>query len=106
LGLYDRITENHFLEQSIKITHLAKKYYDYYRNIGGIYGWGTSIRIDFMIVACASFYSLDIVYSADNKTMLGKHALKAYHHINIKESLRTPGFLKYDDLLMKFRNSG
>jgi len=104
LGLYDRITGNHFLKHSIKITNLAKKYYNYYRKLGGIYGWDTTIRIDFMIVACASFYGLDVVYSGDNKTLLGKHALKAYKHINLKENYRTPEFLKYEDLLKKFRN--
>jgi len=104
LSLYDRITGNHFLEHSLKITNLARKYYNYYRNLGGIYGWDTSIRIDFMIVACASFYGLDIIYSADNKTLLGKHALKSYKHINLKENLRTPNFLEYSDLLKKFRN--
>ena len=104
LSLYDRITGNHFLEHSIKITTLAKKYYDSYRNLGGIYGWDTTIRVDFMIVACASFCGLDVVYSADSKTLLGKHALKSYKHINLKENLRTPNFLKYQDLLGKFRN--
>ena len=104
LSLYDRITENHFLENSIKITALARKYCDYYRNLGGIYGWDTSIRIDFMIVACASFHGLDVVYSADSKTLLGKYSLKAYKHINIKENLRTPNFFKYEDLLEKFRS--
>jgi len=58
-----------------------------------------------MIVACASFYSLDIIYSEDNKTLIGKTALKAYNHINIKENLRTPGFLKYNDLVNKFREA-
>jgi len=104
LNLYDRITGNRFLENSIKITNLARKYYDYYRKVGGIYGWDTSIRIDLMVVACASFHGLDVVYSADNKTLLGKHALKAYKHINLKENLRTPSFLKYEDLLRKLRN--
>ncbi len=104
LTLYDRITGKHFLENSVQITNLAKKYYDYYRNQGGIYSWDTSIRIDFMIVACASFYNLDIIYSEDNKTLIGKTALKAYNHINIKENLRTPSFLKYNDLLKKFRD--
>ena len=94
----------HFLEHSIEITILAKKYYDCYRNFGGIYGWDTSIRIDFTIVACSSFNGLDVVYSGDNKTLLGKHALKSYKHINMKENLRTPDFLKYEDLLKKFRS--
>ena len=104
LGLYDEITGKHFLEHSIKITNLARKYYDCYRKLGGIYGWDTSIRIDIMIVACASFHGLDVVYAADNKTLLGKHALKAYKHINLKENLRTPDFLNYENLLRKFRN--
>lgn len=104
LNLYDRITGNHFLQHSIKITNLARKYYDYYRKLGGIYGWDTSIRIDFMIVACATFHKLDVVYSADNRTMHSKHSLKAYKHINLKENLRIPTFLSYEDLLRKFRN--
>ncbi|MBI2124636.1 hypothetical protein HYT92_02480 [Candidatus Pacearchaeota archaeon] len=51
LRLYDGITGNHFLKNSIEVANLARKYYDCYRNLGGIYGWDTSIRIDFMIVA-------------------------------------------------------
>lgn len=104
LSLYDHITGSHFLEDSIRITNLARRYYDCYRNLGGIYNWDTSIRIDFMIVACASFHELDIIYSEDNKTLVGKTALKAYKHINLKENLRTPSFLGYKDLLKKFRD--
>lgn len=104
LGLYDRITEGRMLQDSLDIHHIAKKYYDLYRENGGIYSWDTSIRIDFMLVACASKYGLDIVYSADKKTLLSKAALTAYKHVNIKENLRTPGFLLYEDLLLKFRN--
>ena len=83
---------------------LARKYYDHYRNTGGIYGWDTNIRIDFMIVSCGSINGLDFVYSGDQRTMLGKIAIKSYRHINIKENLRTPNFLDYRGLLMKFRN--
>ncbi len=105
LDLYDRITGKHFFEHSIKITNIAKKYYDSYRNSGGVHGWDTNIRIDFMIVACASFKGLDVVYSGDTKTLLCKNALKAYKHVNLKENLRTPNMLKYSDLMKKFRNS-
>jgi len=104
LSMYDRITGKHILKHSLKITYLAKKYYDCYRNLGGIYGWDTSIRIDFVIVACASLYGMDVICSADKKTMLGKQARKAYQHINVHESLRTPYFLKYAELIEKFRN--
>lgn len=105
LEMYDRITEGHFLKDSIEINNLAMKYYNQYRHLGGIYNWDTNIRVDFMIVACASFYGLDIVYSDDQRTMLGKTALKAYQHININERLRSPNFLKYIDLLKQFRSS-
>jgi len=103
LSMYDRITGNHLFQNSAKITNLAKKYYDYYRYQGGIYGWDTNIRIDFMLVACASLHGLDIIYSADDRTLLSKKALKSYKHINIKENLRTPEFLDYVSLLRKFR---
>ncbi len=104
LNMYDRVIGNHFLKNSIKITNLAKKYYNYYRHLGGIYNWNTSVRVDFMIVACASFHGLEVIYSGDNKTLMGKMSIKAYNHINIKENLRTPYFLKYEILLKKFRN--
>ena len=103
LEMYDRITGGHYLRNSIEITLLAKKYFDHYRNLGGTYGWDTNIRVDFMIVAGGSFHGLDIVYSDDQRTMLGKDAMKAYQHINLNEKLRTPNFLKYADLLNQFR---
>lgn len=105
LCLYDRITQNHFFENSIHITELAKKYHNCYRNFGGIYGWETNIRIDFMIVACASINGLDIVYSEDRRTLGGKAALKSYKHINLKENLRTPNLYSYSDLIFKYRNT-
>lgn len=104
LSLYDDITGKHILKHSLKITNLAKKYYNSYRNNGGIYGWDTNIRIDFMVVACATFLGLDMVYSNDSKTMFGKCAIKSYHHINLKDNFRTPNFLKYKDLMYKFNN--
>lgn len=104
LQLYDKLTGNHLLPNSAKVNHIAKKYYDYYRILGGGYSWETSIRIDFMIVACASIHGLDVIYSADNKTMSNKIAIKTYHHINSNENLRTPQFLNYAELLRKFRN--
>ena len=97
------LQKGHFLKNSIAITSLAMKYFNHYRNLEGAYGWDTNIRIDFMIVACASFNGLDIVYSDDQRTMIGKIAMKAYRHINLNENLRTPNFLLYGDLLNKCR---
>ncbi len=103
LSLYDDLTDGHIFKNSIRINSLARRYYDYYRNLGGMYGWDTNIRIDFMIVACASINGLDVVYSNDAKTLLAKSSIKSYHHINLKENLRTPNLLKYKDLLTKYR---
>ncbi len=103
LQLYDAITGNHLLPNSAAINHLAKKYYDYYQHLGGSYLWETSIKIDFLLVACVSMHRLDVVYSADAKTLMNKTALKAYNHINRGESIDTPHFLKYEELVEKFR---
>ena len=99
LELYDNLTEERMLQDSLRIEQIARKYYENYRKNCGMYGWDTSIRIDFMIVACASFHGLDIVYSADNKTLHSKPAMKSYNEINLSEDLRTPNLLTYEDLL-------
>ena len=103
LAMYDRIIGKHHLLDSEVIFYLARKCHEQYRRLGGTYGWHTSIKVDFMIVACASINGLDLICSADNKTLLANKAQEAYDHINISENLRTPKFLKYEHLLKKFR---
>ncbi len=103
LHLYDAITGSRLLPNSTAVNHLAKKYYDYYLHLGGGYAWETSIRIDFLLVACASMHQLDVVYSNDAKTLMNKTALKTYAHINRKENKPTPRFVKYEELIEKFR---
>lgn len=79
------------------------KFYSAYRELGGIRNWNhTNIDVDFTIVACASFYHLDIVISDDQKTLLSKPALKAYKHICIKDGLWNPNFWKYSDLRIRY----
>lgn len=101
LCLYDELTCGRYLQESIKINGIALKFYNAYRNFGGIKNW-TDINVDFTIVACASHYKLDVVVSDDSKTMLSKSAMKAYKHIALKEGLRNPNFWKYSDLKMKY----
>jgi hypothetical protein len=86
LNLYDGITGGRYLKDSLQIHRLAMKFYNAYREFGGIQNWNKSnIDIDFTIVACASFYELNIVVSDDSKTMISKSALKAYKRICVKE---------------------
>lgn len=98
LQVYDTITKGHYLYESIKIDKLALKFYNQYRNEGGIKNWKSNIKIDFTIVACACINNLDVVCSDDASSMVSKSALKAYRHIAIKESLRMPNFWRYADL--------
>ena len=101
LSLYDRLTHGRYLSESIKIDRLALKYYNVYRLYGGIHTWH-EMRVDFTLVACATYYNLDIVYSEDKKTLASKTALKAYKHVNSQDNFRTPTFFTYSDLLLKF----
>ena len=103
LGLYDNLTSGRYFKDSIQIHKLANKFYNAYRQFGGIQNWeDANIDVDFTIVACASFYKLDIVVSDDQKTLLGKPALKAYKHICIKEGCWHPNFWKYKDLRVRY----
>jgi len=103
LNLYDELTKGRYLKDSLKINKLALKFYNAYRGFGGIRNWNeTNIDVDFTIVACASFYKLDVVISDDSKTMFSKEARKAYKHIALKEGMWHPNFWKYSDLKTKY----
>lgn len=104
LSLYDKLTKSRYLYDSLEIQRLAMKFYNSYRNFGGIRSWqDTNIDVDFTIVACASIYKLDLVISDDSKTLLSKPALKSYRHICVKEALWQPNFWKYSDLKLRYR---
>lgn len=104
LNIYGGITAGKYLKDSLQIHKLAMKFYNAYREFGGIRNWDkTNIDVDFTIVACAMFYKLDIVVSDDSKTMLNNQALKAFKHISIKEALRQPIFWKYSDLKLRYK---
>lgn len=103
LNLYDGITSGRYLKDSLQIHKIAMKFYNSYREFGGIRNWDkTKINIDFTIVACATFYKLDVVVSDDSKTMLSKPALKAFKHICVKEGFWHPNFWKYSDLRTRY----
>lgn len=104
LGFYDELTGGRYLKDSIQLHSLALKFYTAYRNFGGIVNKDKSnIEVDFTIVACATFYKLDLVISDDQKTLLSKPALKAYKHICIKDGLWQPNFWKYSELRIRYR---
>lgn len=97
MAAYDLITNGKFLRHSIEIDKLAKKYYSYFKKLGGTHNW-ENINTDFTIVACASKFGMDIVYSEDKHSMLHKTSIKAYRHINPANGYRSPDFFKYENL--------
>jgi hypothetical protein len=104
LSTYDKLTKGKYLKDSLQIYRVAMKFYNAYREFGGIKNWQKSnIDIDFTIVACASFYKLDLVISDDQRTLMSKSALKAYKHVCAKEAMWKPNFWKYSDLKLRFK---
>lgn len=88
LELYEFLVKDHDLEITGLINYLAEEYLKCCKEISKVSK--EKLQNDFLIVACASFYSLDIVVSEDNRTMFSEEALKAYRKVNMKEQLRTP----------------
>lgn len=99
LNLYDSIVKNHNLELIDELNEIADSYYRAYREFGGSKS-KESIITDFNIVACASFYNMDIVVSSDEKSMTTENALRAYKLVNSILKKRTPEFIDY----IKLRN--
>ncbi len=56
------------------------------------------MRTDFIIIACASLNNIDLVFSEDKKSMLGKYCIDAYKTINLQKNIRTPAFYTYKQL--------
>lgn len=103
LTVYDELTRGRYLQDSLEIQHLALRFYNTYRHNGGIRDWKkTNINVDFTIVACATFYKLDLVVSDDSRTLMSKPALKAFKQICVKEGRWQPNFWTYSDLKMKY----
>jgi len=103
LNLYDQLTKKKYLDELTEIDNLARNFYKVYREFGGIRNWDkTNINVDFTLVACASFYKLDVVVSDDAKTLLSEEAKKAYKDICVREGRWQPNFWKYSDLKTRY----
>lgn len=96
LQLYDSFVrqDHHDLDSTALIEIIAIEFYKKYKANGGSKSLQEMIN-DLRIVACASFYNLDIVVSNDEKSMLAEHALPAYATVCKEFNLHTPEFLSY-----------
>lgn len=108
LSLYDSLItkDNHHLRMNDLIQLLALRYAQEYKRQGGNVG-AFELENDFLLVASATIYQLDIVVSDDRRTMLGDSAQYAYKNINKNMGLRNPTYLLYDSFRTKiFKRSG
>lgn len=99
LELYDHITRSRDLDISDKAKKIANEYYLEAKVIGKekIKEWN-ELENDLLIIAIASINDLDIVFSADKKTMFGEYTITAYQIVNLRNNLRSPNLLPYETL--------
>ena len=96
LGLYDTITKEHEVIADGKTQALTQKYLKRFCELTG----QTAIdhlKIDFLLVACATLNNLDLIISDDHKTLMSSAASKAYNFVNGLEGLKLPTMLTYED---------
>ena len=108
LSLYDALItkDNHHLRMNDLIQLLAYKYIQEYKRQGGNVG-AEELRNDFLLIASATIYHLDIVVSDDRRTMLSESAQRAYTIVNKNMGLRNPVYLLYNLFRTKiFKRSG
>lgn len=98
LNIYDNfiIKDNHNLKFNKLIETLSYDYFKEYRKNRGNLSH-EAIKNDFIIVATATIYQLDIIVSDDQKTMLAEKAIKSYKAINQKYGLIDPKFKTYEE---------
>ena len=103
LRLYDHITKERTLQVTPESEELAKAYYQEAKRLGKekVQRW-EEYQEDFMIIAVATLNNLDIIFSADEKTMFGTYSQEAYKIINFKHNLRSPTLFTYNILKKSF----
>lgn len=94
LNLYDYIVCERVVNITQDAEELAQHYYETYRKLGGAKG-KSELKNDFLIVASASFKSMDIVVSDDEASMKAEHSLQAYSLVNSVKKLSNPNFINY-----------
>lgn len=97
LSLYYAVTKNHELLIDKKTQELANKYLKKFSEITGQTALD-HLKIDFLLVACATLNNLDLIVSEDHKTLLSTDAKRAYHFVNGSEGLHVPPLFTYEDL--------
>lgn len=98
LSTYDSFIrkENHSITIGPIIETIAVQYHRAYKRFGGNLSLN-ELWHDFIIIASASFKELDLIISADVRSMLSKSAVEAYKQVNSENGLYFPRLLTYEE---------
>lgn len=99
LELYDFVTKGKDIDVQKKAVTLAKSFHKKAKEIGKekVKSW-KEMEHDMLLIAAATLNNLDVVFSADERTMLGKYCVEAYQIISLQQGLRPPQLLTYKQL--------
>jgi hypothetical protein len=102
LFLYDSLItkDNHNLTPNQFVEGLAKLYAVAYKKQGGAVS-ERLMKNDFVIIALATIYQMDIVISNDKRTMLSNAATRAYIKVNKEQGFRNPDYMDYNTFRRK-----
>lgn len=98
LNLYDSFIrkENQTLKFNKLVETLSTDYFlEYKKNKGSLSN--EAMKNDFIIIATATIYQLDVIVSDDEKSMLSDIALNSYKSVNRRYGLNDPSFKKYSE---------
>lgn len=94
LSVYDLLVKHRDIEAGSLANYLATEYLaGYAGNISA-----QEMASDFLIVAICAIKGLDIVCTHDFRTMASDAAKKTYERVNNANSLKTPRFIKLEEL--------
>ena len=101
LEVYDSFVrkQNHDLKLNPLVERLSGDYFKEYKKQRGSFSQH-EMKNDFMIIATATIYNLDVVVSNDDKTMLSHICINVYKSVNKKYGLTNP-ILKHYQLFKK-----
>lgn len=97
LNLYDSfiLKENHNLKYNKLVEDLSLDYFKEYKKVKGVYSQ-ESIKNDFIIIATATIYQLELIISDDKRTMFSAKAIESYKKVNRRYGLADPEFKEYE----------
>lgn len=97
LNVYDSfiVKENHDLKYNKLVEDLSLDYFNEYKKNKGASSLD-SIKNDFIIIATATIYQLEIIISDDKRTMFSDKAIESYKIVNRRYGLKDPEFKDYE----------